>query len=95
MKPFSPSRILADLLLQLAGGSVQAVREVLARGRCQRGSGLGASAVGDARLGDAPKRVESRRRWEGSAPDPAPQESGVGVQKALTHRGEASCPRCF
>lgn len=32
-----------------------------------------------ARLGDAPKRVESRRPWAGSAPDLVPQESGVRV----------------
>ena len=75
---------------------VEAVGEVLATGGCQRGSRLGESFSAGAGLEDAPKRVESRRQWEGSAPDPAPQESGVGVmQKAFMDRGETSCPRCL
>lgn len=45
-------------------------------GVSRHGSGLGESVSG-ARLKDAPKRVESRRRWEGggggkAAPDSAP-----------------------
>lgn len=99
LKAFSLAQIPAPVrvALRLACGSDGSCPEALARGRCRRGPG----PVRPARRGHAPKRVESRRRWTGSAPEPAPPESGVRVtQEALTDREKTSCsPRviccCF